>query len=654
MDDNTDDCPSGFSQLFIQEDDSNRAIMEQGECSKQPPGRGSGEARLKESSLMKPYLQEMDVLLKSCAELTGISHKLVSESEKSDGSDEVSGEASEGSCRSFQAYLSTSYIDTHIDGAGAEVAAEPGLGGGGATEASPLTSAGNRLSQSMVEYEGQLMGMLAMLERCMEEAGMDFEPQDWTPDSAQEYVHISKSPHSYRGTTLGALIQEEMETDPKFESAGEGDTVSTEDESRTTLSRNQESPPLSWEKMDRIAKEKSEGLHHPHFMFSGLLLSTGQTEEHSRSCDDTTEPGSIDSREAESREFRETFGQESTLSHSRKLDSQMDVCIERVQQLERKRKELLVEVLQLRSQKDEEEEDGQNRHEEDSEELMESKVVELMNAFKKEEEARREERKREIQGLKEERAEEEKKVWKVDLERQGLQEQIRTLKTKLFSMVRDCVYSQAALNHQRREVELQKREEERLNGLLLQLKEEGCRLRSAHQQHLKELQTQLQALNSKTCSSQEELGRCWRRSCGDVEEFLQRERKALEDRFEPVLLAWLKRRDATAGALLKAKEQSQELRGQLTPLKEEVQKLLLQKACLGEKAKLIEVQRQEEADGFKERLFHLEENRRTLRTELEIQRRKNKEMEETRELLTKQLLLHRAVDDEGNNQEEKS
>uniref|UniRef100_A0A3P9LGP2 Syncoilin, intermediate filament protein n=1 Tax=Oryzias latipes TaxID=8090 RepID=A0A3P9LGP2_ORYLA len=430
---------------------------------------------------------------------------------------------------------------------------------------------------------------------------MDFEPQDWTPDSAQEYVHISKSLRSYRGTTLGALIQEEMET----ESSGEGDTVSTEDESRTTLSRNQESPPLSCEKMDRIAKEKSEGLHHPHFMFSGLLLSTGQTEEHSRSCDDTPEPGSIDSREAESREFRETFGQESTLSHSGKLNSEMDVCIERVQQLERKRRELLVEVLQLRSQKDEEEEDGQSQHEEESEELMESKVVELMNAFKKEEEARREERKREIQGLKEERAEEEKKVWKVDLERQGLQEQIRTLKTKLFSMVRDCVYSQAALTHQRR----------RLSAQIGTSATSQRIANTASGPELKDLQLSGGA--------------------GQVLELPS------FSRFEPVLLALLKRRDATAGALLKAKEQSQELRGQLTPLREEVQKLLLQRACLGEKAKLIEVQR-ESIHAFQERLFHLEENRRTLRTELEIQRRKNKEMEETRELLTKQLLLHRS------------
>ncbi|KAF6723048.1 Syncoilin [Oryzias melastigma] len=640
MDDSQDDRPSGLSPLFIQEEDSNRSVMEHGESSKQPSG--SAEARLKDSAQMKPYLQEMDDLLKSCSELTGIS---VSSHRKERA--EVSSEASEES--SFQAYLSTSYIDTHMDGARA--GSEPGLGSrGGATEASPLTSAGSRLSQSMVEYESQLMGMLAMLERCMEEAGMDFEPQDWTPDSAQEYVHISKNPRCYRGTTLRAFIPEEMDTHPtQSESSPEEDTVSMDDESK-----NQENPPLSCQKMDRFTKEKLN--HPPVFMFSGLLLSTEKTGEHSGFCDETPETGlsGIDSQEAKSQEIRKTFSQESALSRLGNLDSAMDVCIDQVEQLERKRRELLEEVLRLRSQKDKEEEEEQSQNEEESEELMESKVVELMSVFRKEEEARREERKREIQGLKEDRAEEEKKVWKMDLERQGLQEQIRTLKSRLFSLVRDCVFSQAALNHQRRQLELQKREEERLQGLLLQLTEDGCRLRSEHQQHLKELQTKLDALNSRSCSSQEELGRCRRRSCGDVEQFMQRERKALEDRFEPILLALLKRRDATAGALLQAKEQSQELRGQLTPLREEVQKLLLQRACLGEKVKLIQLQRQEEAQRFKEKVFHLEENSRTIRMELEIQRRKNKEMEETREILSKQLLLHRAANEDGNDQEEKT
>lgn len=70
-------------------------------------------------------------------------------------------------------------------------------------------------------------------------------------------------------------------------------------------------------------------------------------------------------------------------------------------------------------------------------------------------------------------------------------------------------------------------------------------------------------------------------------------------RFEPILLALLKRREITAEALVKAKEQVQELRTQLSPLKDEIQKLKLQRACLEEKLKLIHIQRTEDVEHYK-------------------------------------------------------
>lgn len=73
----------------------------------------------------------------------------------------------------------------------------------------------------------------------------------------------------------------------------------------------------------------------------------------------------------------------------------------------------------------------------------------------------------------------------------------------------------------------------------------------------------------------------------------------LLDRYEPILLALLKRREATAGALVKAKEQAQELRAQLIPLREEIQKLKLQRACLEEKLKLIHIHRREDVGQYK-------------------------------------------------------
>uniref|UniRef100_A0A087YA84 Syncoilin, intermediate filament protein n=1 Tax=Poecilia formosa TaxID=48698 RepID=A0A087YA84_POEFO len=288
-------------------------------------------------------------------------------------------------------------------------------------------------------------------------------------------------------------------------------------------------------------------------------------------------------------------------SDMNRLRSQMEDCIEEVQRLEKRRKELLLEVLQLRGP-----------------------------------------REREIQGLREERAEEERKTWKVNLERQGLQDELRRLKRKLFAVARDCAQSQATLNNQRCDVELLKTEEEKLNSLVLQLTEESCQLRSNQQEQLLELEVELHRQSSgQTSNTQEDLTECRRNSCGDVQQYVQGGLKALEDRYEPILEALLKRKEAAAGALAKAKEQSQELRVQVKPLREEIQKLELERTCLEERLKLTYMQRQEDAVRHKEVVHFLEEKIREMRTELEIQKRKTKEMEELRENLTKQLLLYR-------------
>lgn len=70
-------------------------------------------------------------------------------------------------------------------------------------------------------------------------------------------------------------------------------------------------------------------------------------------------------------------------------------------------------------------------------------------------------------------------------------------------------------------------------------------------------------------------------------------------RFEPIFLALLKRREVTAEALVKAKAQSRELKTQLSPLKDEIQKLKLQGACLEEKLKLTHIQRTEDTEHYK-------------------------------------------------------
>ncbi|XP_045915536.1 uncharacterized protein sync [Micropterus dolomieu] len=694
MEDLDNDISStGLDPLFIKEEDADpdTTLLEQRECNTAQSGLTFTGTQLNQSALITPYLQNMDDLLKSCEELTGIpfgSHFSesyneisLSESTHSHSKRKDAMESYGETSTSPQAYLSTSYIDTHMYGAeGTEDQPAQGQSRGFTSRCGlttditrqremPLTSAGNKLSDTMVEYEGQLLGMLAMLESCMEEAGMDFEPQDWATDASQEYVHI-------RGTTLVPIQQGrtmEVETrSMQLESlAGQragGDKASKKSTNEVTVgsatSGSQQKPVPSCDSMGGFSMEIQEnlktdqGVLDPQFRFSGPSMPLESTVKYPMYCE-PTKTGYMSSDEStytkedvtgtevdytdERQEHKmDTTDLGSGMNEISAIGSQMEECIEEVQRLEKRRKELLAEVLELRGIEDREEAERSEEEEEETGEPIDRKVAELMNALKKEEEGRREERKREIQILREERAEEERRMWKVNLERQGLQEELRKLKRRLFAMARDCAHNQVALNTQHREVELLKREEEKLQSLVLQLTEESSQLRSAHQQQLLDLQAELHVVSAtQTYNTQEELTQCRRNSCGDIQQYLQGGLKALENRYEPILLTLLKRREATGGALVKAKEQAQELKAQLRPLKEEIETLKLQRACLEEKLKLIHIQRKEDVGQYKDTLYRLEESSRELKTELKIQKRKTNEIEELKDSLTKQLLLYR-------------
>lgn len=628
LDDNT--SSTGFEPLFIKEEESNpdRILMEQRECNTAQPGLTFTGTMLNQTALIKPYLQEMDDILKNCEELTGITF----ESDFSAGYNETSLKESSHRLRkeeeamescgerstSPHAYLSTSYIDTHMDGAGSEGQQAQGQAQSLGTITNrcemttdaarqremPLTSAGNKLSDTMVEYEGQLLGMLAMLESCMEEAGMDFEPQDWVADESQEYVHISKNPNISRGTTLVPIQQVKpmrSETQPmQVESWADrherGEEVSKEGRSEVTVgpttSGSQQNPMLSCDNMDGFLMDGLENQRNsktdrmvlgPQFRFSEPSLPLANKENDPQHLEATktgyasTNEGTNINKdvigiEVDNTELQSEEGQEpdmdstdpgSGMNDLAALGSQMEKCIEEVQRLEKRREELLAEVLELRGNKNKDEAAGSNE-----EEPTDSKVAELMNALKREEEERREERKREIQSLREERAEEERRMWKVNLERQGLQEELRKLKRRLFAMARDCAHNQLALNTQHREVELLKREEvryplkkkkkitfivflrkqpsknifhpilqEKLQSLVLQLTEESSQLRTAQQQQLLDQQAELHAQSSnQSCNTQDELTECRRHSCGDIQQYLQCGLKALEDRYSYCLL----------------------------------------------------------------------------------------------------------------------
>lgn len=510
MDDLDDNISSsGFEPLFIKEEEGNpeRSLMEQGECNTNLHDLTFTGAQLKQSALIKPYLQEMDDLLKSCEELTGISfgsqysanytETNLNESSHGQAKEEVTVEKCGEAWKHPQAYLSTSYIDTHIDGTSAEEKPAQGQSHcmgtvidrcGVTTERCrqaemPLTSAGNKLSKTMVEYEGQLLGMLAMLEGCMEETGMDFEPQEWVTDESQEYVHINKNPQLYRGTTLVPIQQERLlktESQPMQLDSWEEGQVSKDTGKRMTAGSatngSQHKDLSGHDMMGELSVDRSESPGHLKtdkvFGFSETPIDT--TEENTMYCegmkpghifDESTETtGDVIEIDVDANELlsekpeelkRDTLDLGSSVTELEALGTQMEDCIEGVQRLQKRRKELLVEVLCLRGEM------GQGASEEEEEERIDNKVADLMNVLKKEQEGRRGERKREREILREERAEEERRMWKVNLERQGLQDELRKLKRRLFAMARGCAHSQAALNNQRREVEILKREEVR-------------------------------------------------------------------------------------------------------------------------------------------------------------------------------------------------
>ncbi|KAK2921291.1 hypothetical protein Q8A73_000776 [Channa argus] len=691
---------TGFEPLIIKEEDgdSDTAFVEQRESNMSQPGHTFTGTLLNPSALMKPYLKEMDDLLKSCEELTGLpfgspfsesyTETSMSETTHLQGKDEVTNESYRGMNASPNAYLSTSYIDTHMDGAATEEQPAQGqvqsmgtiintfgvTAEGSCQTEMPLTSAGNKLSETMVEYEGQLMGMLAMLESRMEDAGMGLQSEDWDINASQEYVHIRKNPNLYRGIIHVPIEQQmlvKLETQPmQLESWTtqnvEGDNVSKDNRNGVPAGSTREGSQLNpllgcdnmggflMERLERSGdfKEDQEVLD-LQFKFSGSPNSLDGKQNDAMCCErtkteiifgeSTDTKGDIIGAGAARHELEiDVTYSKSGMNELGALGSRMEECIEEVQQLQMKRKELLAVVLDLRGNKERDKPEGSNKNEDETEEQIDNKVAELMKILKKEEEARREERKREIQSLKEQRADEEKRMWKVNLERQGLQDELRKLKRSLFTVARECAQNQAALNSHDRAVELLKREEEKLQLLVLQLTEESCQLRSGQQQQLLKLQVELQAQSSShTSNAQDELTECRRHSCGDIEQYVQGGLRALEERYEPILLALLKRREATAGALVKAKEQAQEMKAQLRPLKEDIQKLKLQRACLEEKLKLIHLHWREDVVRYKETVYCLEENSSGLKTELKIQKKKIKEIEELRDSLAKQLLLYR-------------
>lgn len=136
----------------------------------------------------------------------------------------------------------------------------------------------------------------------------------------------------------------------------------------------------------------------------------------------------------------------------------------------------------------------------------------------------------------------------------------------------------------------------------MKLNEEIAQLHSQHQDHLQALQNQRDII---TQGSSKDKTRSYlsqgRRASSDLQQYLQGGIKALEEWYEPRLVALLKRREGSADALSKSREQCQALKAQLGPLQDKEQRLGLERARLEERIHLMERQRKENVEQYRVR-----------------------------------------------------
>lgn len=594
--------------LFIQEGNAASNEAEGGHSQQRCPNQTDhtfiGEF-VNQTVSIAQYLKEMDELLKSSEEMT---------------------------C--CQEYMSTSSINTEdvSDVQSQSPSTENHAEGALVASSMTLTSAGNKLSESMVEYEGQLWNMLGMLESCVEDCNMDTKPEDRsTLSSDEEYVHIPKLFKETAMTPLesskATFINAHAAVMTVCDQDNTVDEVYVRKKATRTIAQNDFKSNKSAAKLQDDCRTQFEWTESDQSMCE--TICTEENKHETANTADLLNEVKID-----------MTGLNFDNSHFETLGAKVDKCIDEVQCLLKRRREVQAELMALRGHSQQEETAEIN--EQAQSDQADTKVAELIKTLQEEESLRREKSQSEVENLRQDRAKEERKLWRVSVEKQGLRNELWRLKKRLFLIARECAQSQAAQGAQQRHLEILQKKEEELKTAEVQLREQSEKLQQEHGQQLATLQEQLDVITY--CSlknSQEELTQFRRNSCNDVQQYLQDTLKSQEERYGPILIALLKRRDTAVEACAKVKEQTQELRVQLTPLREEIQKLLLQKACLEEKLKLIIFQRKEKMGQYKETVDTLEESCRELKIELRDQKAKTNEMKELKEILNKKLTAYR-------------
>ncbi|XP_051663329.1 syncoilin [Manacus candei] len=228
---------------------------------------------------------------------------------------------------------------------------------------------------------------------------------------------------------------------------------------------------------------------------------------------------------------------------------------------------------------------------------------------------------------------------KVELERDNLRDEIRQIKQKLFRVTKECVACQYQLESRRHDLSQHAAYQGELETQAGQLSGELSQLKETCE---KEKEALRQRLEAPPCRQDNLYLQESRRLSAEFESFVAQSRRGLEEHYEPQLLRLLERREAGARALQEMQGEIQGMKEALRPLQGEVSRLRLQNRSLEEQIVLVKQKRDEEVGQYREQVEELEDRLKELKNGVQLQQRKNQELEELRTSLHKELSIYKS------------
>ncbi|XP_078536864.1 syncoilin [Lissotriton helveticus] len=226
----------------------------------------------------------------------------------------------------------------------------------------------------------------------------------------------------------------------------------------------------------------------------------------------------------------------------------------------------------------------------------------------------------------------------VVLERDSLSQEIRAVKRKLFQVTRECVACQYQLGNRRHDVAQFQVSKEELQSMVTQLSEELSSVRDTCAQRKQALLQRLEVPQSRRGSRYLQDSR---RLSMEFENFMLESRHVLEAEYEPVFVRLLERGAASASALQQTQEEVNRLKEALRPLQAEVSELHTRNWRLEQRIVLKKRRRDEEVLQLREQVDGLESRIREMKIGVQLQQRRNTELEQLRSGLTHELSIYK-------------